>query len=104
MGFWNRLPKKSYKSPIESSSQIPINEGIDLALKLVFGFDQFRETQREAIQAFLQGQDTFVITKTGSGKSLCYWIPALLFEGLTIVFSPLKALIEDQKVFIYIIL
>ncbi len=52
----------------------------------------------EAIIAYLDNKDTFVSMKTGGGKTLCYILSAIYFKGLTIVFNPLKALIEDQKV------
>ena len=56
----------------------------------------------EAIIAYLGGKDTFVSMKTGGGKTLCYALSAICFEGLTIVFSPLKALMDDQKVRTYL--
>ncbi|CAI2186614.1 19990_t:CDS:2 [Funneliformis geosporum] len=51
----------------------------------------------EAIVNYLSGKDTFVSMKTGEGKTLCYVVSAICFDGLTIVFSPLKALMKDQK-------
>ena len=70
---------------------------IILAVKQIFGYDQLREGQLEAIEAYLSGKDTLVSIKTGGGKTLCYVICALVFEGITIIISPLKALMEDQK-------
>src|SRR5919205_2451126 len=69
---------------------------LDTALREHFGFAGFRPGQREACQAALAGRDVLVVMPTGSGKSLCYQLPALLRDDLTIVVSPLVSLMQDQ--------
>jgi RecQ family ATP-dependent DNA helicase len=69
-------------------------------LRAIFGHDSFRESQEDIIRRILRKQDTFVVMPTGYGKSLCFQIPAIVFslmeEGLTLILTPLQALMRDQ--------
>ncbi len=71
---------------------------IDLehTLRNQFGLEQFRAGQREVIERVLDGRDVLCVMPTGGGKSLCYQLPALLLPGVTLVISPLIALMKDQ--------
>ena len=65
-------------------------------LKDVFGFDGFRQGQEAVVDAVLGGEDVLAVMPTGAGKSLCFQVPGLALGGLTVVVSPLVALMQDQ--------
>ncbi len=75
---------------------LPSEEQIYEVLQTVFGFSDFRAGQRDIIRGVLAGEDVVAILPTGSGKSLCYQLPAILLPGMAVVISPLIALMEDQ--------
>ncbi|XP_065873230.1 ATP-dependent DNA helicase Q-like 5 [Euphorbia lathyris] len=72
------------------------DENLARLLSLMYGYDSFRDGQLEAIKMVLDGKSTMLVLPTGAGKSLCYQIPAMLLPGITLVVSPLVALMIDQ--------
>src|SRR5512136_1824746 len=69
---------------------------LEQALKQFFGYDSFRPGQRQIVEDALHNRDLLIVMPTGGGKSLCFQLPALLKPGLTVVVSPLIALMQDQ--------
>src|SRR5213080_3432947 len=69
---------------------------LSLLLRERFGFEEFRPAQKQVIDRVIAGENVLAVMPTGSGKSLCYQLPALALPGLTLVVSPLIALMKDQ--------
>lgn len=65
-------------------------------LKKYFGHSEFRELQEEVVESIIDGNDTLMVVSTGSGKSLCYQLPGMMLDGITVVVSPLISLMQDQ--------
>ncbi len=84
-------PKAAFEAPVSISP-----ERVDRCLREQFGLPSFREGQREVIETALAGRSALAVMPTGAGKSLCYQLPGLLLPGITIVISPLIALMKDQ--------
>ncbi len=78
------------------SAELPFFDEMNAGLKKHFNLDAFRSRQAEIINSVLSGRNTVVVMPTGAGKSLCYQLPAMLLDGVTVVVSPLIALMQDQ--------
>lgn len=87
---------KSQTAIPEEKSTLSIDNDLSQQLQEQFGFDGFKEPQEAIIKSLLSGKDTFVIMPTGGGKSLCYQLPAVISAGVSIVVSPLIALMKNQ--------
>ncbi len=87
---------KSKKTEKIESVFVPTSNILTEQLQQHFGFDKFKGPQEEIIQTILEGKDCFVIMPTGGGKSLCYQLPAMINEGVSVIVSPLIALMKNQ--------
>ena len=87
---------KKIKSKKTESVFVPTSNILTEQLQQHFGFDKFKGPQEEIIQTILEGKDCFVIMPTGGGKSLCYQLPAMINEGVSVIVSPLIALMKNQ--------
>ena len=88
------LDSVDVEKPIQDS-QLPTDRFLT-ALETHFGYTSFRKGQREIVESILDGKNVFAVFPTGHGKSLCYQLPALMLDGITVVISPLISLMKDQ--------
>lgn len=87
---------KKSKKKSRHSIDYKINLRAEEALKKYFGYDEFQGSQKQIINKILHGEDVLAIMPTGAGKSLCYQLPALLFDGITLIITPINALMSNQ--------
>lgn len=91
-----RLDLEVIEQAVRNVRHDPSDENLIKLLKLTHGYDSFRDGQLEAIKFILSGKSSMVILPTGAGKSLCFQLPALILQGMTLVISPLVSLMFDQ--------
>lgn len=101
--LYGAYPQDYFEQPTQMSNQACDHslwdkhfETPEEALQSLFGYGQFRDGQKEVIEALLSGRDGMIVMPTGAGKSLCYQIPAVMLPGITLVISPLISLMQDQ--------
>ena len=91
------LPHRNFQPAVSKGQRdVTDRDSAHKALSKYFGFNDFLEGQADVVDAVLRGDDVVVVMPTGGGKSLCYQLPALMLEGVTLVVSPLIALMKDQ--------
>jgi len=96
LACWGRLVKKGVTTPRHSVRLPEVIDRAERTLRDVFRLDAFRPGQAAVVEAMLGGRDVLSVAPTGSGKSISYWVPAVVEGGLTMVVSPLIALMKDQ--------
>ncbi|UZO26693.1 uncharacterized protein OCT59_018907 [Rhizophagus irregularis] len=95
-GWYQEFPNKQYIPPPQNLIANPPTS-YDILVKM-FGYQEFQDMQEIAISSYVNGKYTFISMRTGAGKTMCYWISAILCGGLTVVISPLVSLIDDQVI------
>lgn len=91
-----KFDSESFEEAVSMARNYPSDENLVKLLRLTYGYELFRDGQLEAIQMVLEGKSTMLVLPTGAGKSLCYQLPSLILPGVTLVVSPLIALMIDQ--------
>ena len=87
---------EGFEEAVAAAREEKSDENLVKLLKMTYGYDSFRDGQLEAVKNVLAGESTMVVLPTGAGKSLCYQLPAVILPGVTLVVSPLIALMIDQ--------
>ena len=98
-GWFLEAEKQEEEKPLDEEKPLPLPTPLQNPLEIlqnVFGHEAFRPFQKDIIDHILKGKDALVVLPTGGGKSLCYQLPALIFDGMTVVVSPLISLMQDQ--------
>ncbi|RHZ69701.1 hypothetical protein Glove_280g39 [Diversispora epigaea] len=95
-GLKNQIIDKSYQLKNKIIEIINFETICKSVIEGIFQFSEFRSGQKEAIQSFTQNKDTLILKQMGRGKSLCYALASIIVTEITVVFSPLKALVDDQ--------
>ncbi|CAB4294759.1 unnamed protein product [Prunus armeniaca] len=91
-----KFDSELFEEAVSAARNEPSDENLVKLLSLTYGYDSFRDGQLEAIKMVLEGKSTMLVLPTGAGKSLCYQLPSIILPGVTLVVSPLIALMIDQ--------